>query len=367
LKRLVRAETTAETGELAAAEIVADELAESGIDSAIETWEHNRANLVAHIRSDGKKKGLLFACHLDVVPPGRQKWDKPPFSGTETAGRIYGRGACDMKGAIAAVVTALRQVVESSPKLAGDIVLLCAAGEETDSCGAKRFVAGYKGRLGSLAGVVICEPTDFEVVTTHRGLLWLEIVTKGKAVHGSTPQEGVNAISSMNTLLNALAQYDIGSTEHKLLGPASLSVNKIEGGQAINIVPDSCRVAIDIRTVPGQDHQTIIEDFKDIFARCKQRDPKFEAELSVVRDVGALETDSECDFVRDFCSAVGAEKTAPAVFCTDGPHLVPLGGPVVIFGPGNGRLCHKVNEYIELSDVQKAVEYYKGVIYKVLG
>jgi len=373
LQRLIQAETTAQKGELAAAEIIAAELNRSGIESRIETWDQTRANVIARINSTRRRKALLFVCHLDVVGPGETQWTYPPFAAVETDGKIYGRGAADMKGCIAAVVTAIRQVVESGTQLQGDIILFGAAGEETDSCGAKRFV-DHRDAIGhpsaslraGLAGVVVTEPTEFEVVTAHRGLLWLEVTTEGKAAHGSTPHLGVNAISSMKSVLDELENYKIPFEPHELLGNCSMSINKIAGGQAINIVPDKCTIAVDIRTLPTQRHQDIVADFQRILAKLRKGNSQFVGEVSIIRDVQALETDNGCDFVRDFCSVVGRNKTKAVGFTTDGPYFATLGAPVVIFGLGKSELCHKPDEYIDLSDVEKAVEYYKNIILRFL-
>ena len=366
LKRLIKAETTAESGELAAAEVISADFGPLGVDITVDGWGPDRANVVVRVQSSGRNAGLLFACHLDVVGPGKAKWEHQPFGAEEKEGRIYGRGAADMKGGIAAAVTAIRQIIDSGVKLEGDIVFLGAAGEESDSCGAKRFMEGFGRKLPELAGVVIPEPTDFDVVTAHRGMLWLKAVTRGKAAHGSAPEMGVNAIASMKAFLNELDNYEIEVTPHELLGECSMSVNTIAGGKEINIVPDECEVGIDIRTLPGQGSQVIIDDFKKMFAKLKRENPQFEAEVSVIREVGAMETDNESDFVRDFCSVVGASETKAVGFTTDGPHFGQLGAPVVIFGPGKPELCHKPDEYIDISDVEKAVEYYKDIILKFL-
>jgi len=365
LKKLVQAESTPQKGELAAAQVISAELSRSGIDSRIDTWEQTRANIIAQVKSGGPKDALLFACHLDVVGPGEAKWEKPPFGAAESDGKIYGRGSADMKGGIAAAVTAIGQIVDSGIKLQGDIVFAAVAGEETDSCGAKRFIS-ESSRLPDLVGVVIPEPTDFALVTAHRGMLWLEVTTKGKAAHGSTPQLGVNAITSMRSVLNELEDYEIPTEAHKLLGECSMSVNTITGGEALNVVPDKCSIGIDIRTLPEQNHQNIITDLEKIFAKLKSENPRFDAEVSVVRRVQPLETDCGCDFVNDFCSAVGTSETKAVGFTTDGPHFASLGAPVVIFGPGKPHLCHKPDEYIEISDIEKAVELYKDIILKFL-
>ncbi len=366
LRRLIQAETTAEKGELAAAEIILNEFSRSGVDCRIDRWGRNRANLTAQMTSAGQKGGLLFVCHLDVVAAGEEGWKHPAFGGVESEGRIYGRGSMDMKGGIAVVVTTIRQIVDSAVKLKGNIIFVAAAGEETDSCGARRFVSNFAGKLPKIAGVVVPEPTDFEVVTAHRGILWLEVKTFGKAAHSSTPELGVNAITSVKLLLDELDNYKIRFVPHKLLGNCSMSINTIAGGGEINVVPDKCSVGIDIRTLPGQDHQEIISDFERIFAKLKQENSQFEASVSILREVGALETDSQCDFVKEFCSVAKVSETEAVGFTTDGPHFASLGAPVVVFGPGKPQLAHKPDEYIEIADLEKAVGYYKDIILKFL-
>ncbi|UCG59303.1 MAG: M20 family metallopeptidase [Phycisphaerales bacterium] len=365
LGALIEAETTAEKGELVAAEIISAELSRHGVDCQIDRWDGTRANVVARIGSTQQKSAILFVCHLDVVGPGEGDWKHPPFSAVDRNGRIYGRGSADMKGGVAATVTAICQIIDSGTKLQGDLVFLAAAGEETDSCGARRFVSNC-GQIPRLAGVVIPEPTDFDIVTAHRGMLWLTITTKGKAAHSSTPELGVNAIASMKSVLDELEKYEIPFEPHELLGGCSMSINTISGGKAPNVVPDQCRIGIDIRTLPTQSTADVTADFERMLAELKRRSAKFDAEVSFVRRVEALETDNDCDFVKDFCSTVGVRQTKAVGFTTDGPQFVPLGAPILIFGPGKGHLCHKPDEYIDIADVERAVEHYKNVILRFL-
>lgn len=365
LKKLIRAQTTADKGELAAARIISNELSRFGIESQIDSWDDTRANITAHVKSSGSKGALLFASHLDVVPASDANWSKPPFEAVESDGKIYGRGSADMKGGIAAIVTAIGEIVESGTKLQGDLIFFGAAGEETDSCGTRRFVRNPD-RLPEITGAVITEPTDFKIITAHRGIFWLKVQTFGRSAHSSTPHLGVNAITSMTAVLNELENFKIPFERHKLLGECSMSINTIAGGQAMNIVPDNCKIQIDIRTVPGQNEQDVIDDMQKIFAKLKQQNPEFDAAVSIIRQVGALETDNNCDFVKDFCSAVGINETTAVGFTTDGPHFASVGIPVVIFGPGKPNLAHQPNEYIEISDVEKGIEYYKNIILKFL-
>jgi succinyl-diaminopimelate desuccinylase len=365
LKTLIQAESTIEKGEFASAEVVSAEFRRSGIECRIDSWDLNRANVIAHVKSAGRRPGLLFACHLDVVGPGEAPWTHPAFGAVEADGKIYGRGAVDMKGGIAAVVAAIGRVVDSGAELQGDIVFAAVAGEETDSSGAARFVADNSGRL-ELAGVVIPEPTNFEVVTAHRGMLWLEVTTTGKAAHSSSPHLGVNAIASMRLILDKLENYEVSGQTHELLGKCTMSINTISGGKALNVVPDKCAIGIDFRTLPGQDHRQILCDLERIFAKLKSENGQFEAAVSELRRLEPLETDNHCDFVRDFCSGIGTDQTKPVGYTTDGPYFASLGAPVVIFGPGEPRLCHKPDEHIEIDDLQKAVEHYENIILRFL-
>ena len=361
LKQLIGAGSTAAQGESAAAEVIARRFQEHGIDCRIDLWDSRRSNVIAHVHTAGRRPALLLVCHLDVVGPGEEHWRHPPFAAIEEDGKIYGRGTVDMKGPTAAAVTAICGVVDSKAALEGDLVFAATAGEETDSAGILRFMQD-RAWLPELAGIVIPEPTDLAVVTAHRGLFWLRITTKGKAVHSSMAERGVNAIGSMKHVLDALEHYRIEFPPHPQLGPSTMSINTISGGEAMNIVPDRCTLGVDIRTLPGQDPQVIRYDAERMLATLTARVPQFEASLVVERCAGAMETDPQCPFVRTFCSAVDVNLTNPIPFTTDAPHLAPLAAPIVIYGPGNPKLCHQTDEYIESTDLQAAADYFRKVI-----
>jgi succinyl-diaminopimelate desuccinylase len=255
--------------------------------------------------------------------------------------------------------------VDTKATLAGDIVFAATAGEETDSAGVLRFMQN-RAWLPDLAGIVVPEPTGLAVVTAHRGLFWLKITTKGKAVHSSMAERGVNAVSLMRRVLDELEHYRIDFPPHPQLGRSTLSINTIRGGEAMNIVPDRCTLGVDVRTLPGQSHEAIRYDFERMLAGLTAAVPQFEAELTVERSAGAMETDSECDFVKTFCSAVDVDLTNALGFTTDAPHLASLGAPMVLYGPGNPKLCHEVNEHIELADLQAGADLFQKVICRFL-
>ncbi len=368
LNKLIRAEPTLEKGELAAGEVLADFFAESGtdIDCRLDKWDGCRANVTAHARSSGDRPGLLFGAHLDVVPAGRAQWQSPPFEPTEQNGRIYGRGSTDMKAGLVAAAAAMVEVVGSGAELKGDIILAATAGEETDSCGVKRFVSENGGDLGPLAGMILPEPTDFEITVAHRGMLWLKVTTAGKTAHGSMPHLGISAIGKMNTLLNRLEGFRPAHQVHPLLGKCSMSINEIHGGKAPNVVPDECSITVDIRTVPSQSHQSIIDEFDAIFAELKAKDPQFQAAVEIIRSVDALMTDPDDPFVKKVRDVTGINKTIAVSFTSDGPFFGKLNAPVMIFGPGKPQTCHKPDEYIEIKDLERAKQFYKDIIVKFL-
>jgi succinyl-diaminopimelate desuccinylase len=364
LKNLIKARSTPDTGELAVAEVIAAQFQGLGIKCDIDTWDKSRANILVHAKSTGQKPALLFASHLDVVPTGSVRWKYPPFEAAEVDGKVFGRGASDMKGSIAAAITAISQIISSDVRLKGDLIFAATAGEETDSCGTKRFVDSAN--LPKLAGIIVTEPTDLAVIHAHRGILWLKFTTKGKTAHGSMPHLGINAIESARLLLNELAEYRLVFTPHLRLGHSSMSINTISGGKAANVIPDECSITVDIRTLPNQSHAEIAAGFERLLAKLKVRNPGFDAELAVVRDCPALETDPEDDFVKIVCDVRGTDKPGTVSYTTDGPFFAALRAPVIIFGPGKAEMCHQPNEYIETADVESAVKYYKETILKLL-
>lgn len=363
LKKLIDAKSTPDVGEIDCANVLADFFLAAGIEPKVDVWNSNRANLTAVLKSTGQKPALLFVGHLDVVPAEKRGWQFAAFTAAEQGGKIFGRGSCDMKAGLAATAAAMADIFRSGVKLKGYMIFAATAGEETDSAGTRRFFESYVKNTSGLCGSIVPEPTNFELVVAHRGLLWLQITTKGKTAHGSMPQLGINAIESMRLFLNELARYDgTNIRPDKLLGGSSMSVNKITGGSATNIVPDRCLAQIDIRTVPGQNHSRIAQDIEKIFSELSGQKADFQAELNVLRDVAALSTDPNCEFVSRLKELTNKSDVKAVPFTTDAPFIAQLNIPVVVFGPGRPELCHKPDEYIETEDLQKAIDFYKKII-----
>ena len=362
LKQLIRADSTLPSGERAAAEVLAAFFRRHGVETALDVWAGHRANVTARVRSSCRRPAMLFGAHLDVVPAGEGVWQSPPFDAVERDGRIYGRGAADMKGGLAAAAAAVVETVAAQTPLEGDLIFAATAGEETDSCGILRFVERNMGTLPPLAGVVICEPTNFSIVTAHRGMLWLKLTTHGRTAHSSMPHLGVNAVLKMHRLIERIQTLSLSHTPDPLLGSPSMSINQIHGGKANNVVPDECSINIDIRTVPGQDHGAVIREFQALIDALRGEDDEFRADVVTIRGVEPMRTDATCAFVREVCRATGIGDTVAVGYTTDGPYFGRLGAPVAVFGPGRSDVCHKPDEYIDIADIEKGSHLFRSII-----
>jgi len=363
LKNLITAAPTLENGEYNAAAVLLNYFQQHGIPVQIDLWDHNRANVIASI---GQQKpdipALVIGAHIDVVPANSQQWTTEPFKPVEKDGKIYGRGAADMLGGLCAAADAMRQIFCEKKDLKGRVILAATAGEETDSCGVKRFVETVRQNISNVIGILITEPTDLKIMRAHRGILWVKIETFGKTAHGSMPHLGINAIRKMNELLNHIEKWAIPHIPHPLLGGCSVSPNRIMGGSATNIIPDKCTLELDIRTLPNQEHQDIVKLIESMLDQVKAVDPDFEASVSILRTCPSMETPEDNPFIQTVCRASGTAKTYAAGFTTDGPLFAQLSKSIVILGPGDSTLCHKPNEYIGINELKKAKELYQKII-----
>ena len=365
LKHLIQSAPTRANGELKAGKVLTDFFDQQGINAILDHWAPTHANVIASVGSDdANAPTLLFGSHLDVVPATKEHWQTDPFCPVEKDGLIIGRGSVDMLGGLCAAAMALVEL--SRRPLTGRVIFAATAGEETDSCGVKRFIKQYQSQIKNPIGTVITEPTGMKILRAHRGILWLKVETFGKTAHGSTPQAGINAILKMNALLNRLQRWEIPHQPHPLLGGCSMSINCIAGGSATNIVPDNCSLEIDIRTLPGQDHSVIIDDLQNLCNDLSKTDPEFKTQISIIRAVDALETPVELPFVKAVCKATGINETQAVGFTTDGPYFEKLNAPVLIFGPGDGSLCHKPDEFIEINALEEARQMYHRIARNVL-
>lgn len=357
--------------ELPVAEYVRDQARQHGLEAEIQELDEGRANCLVRLPG-GAAPALVFTGHLDVVPPGEQPWEHDPFSADLVDGRIYGRGSADMKGGVASILTAMAALQRDGFRPSGDVVLAATAGEEAGLYGARVMV-----ERRSLAGagyLVVAEPSDLNVFVAEKGVLWMEVHYYGRTAHGSMPWLGVNAISAMARLIPVLESYPFPFQESASLGKPTLSVNVIDGGNKTNVVPDHCRIVLDMRTVPSQNHATLIESVRqqaEAVAGAAAGDVRID--ITVDQDDGSVETDADEPLVRALAASVESVTGNPpqiggVTYATDAAVLAPgYGIPMVICGPGAPGMAHQPDEWVAVKQLVQAAEIYAELAHRLVG
>jgi len=325
-----------------------------GVPYKRSTIAPGRDNIVARYESPGAKTWLLFEVHQDTVPADGMTID--PFAGEVRDGKLYGRGACDVKGGMTAMLAAFARLVRERPPGAANVLLACTVDEEHTFLGVQQLVKdGFRTDFA-----VVAEPTRLHVVDTHKGVVRWKLRTKGRACHSSRPDQGENAIYVMGHVLPAIEAYAdqlMKSASHPRLGPPTLSVGRIEGGVSVNTVPDACVIEIDRRLLPGEDPQRAWIDFTvGLMARptgAWQCDNVWMA-CPALDALPAPELRER--FAKALDSVEGRHETLAVPFGTDASSLAEAGIPSIVFGPGDIAQAHTKDEWIELDEVDRAAE-----------
>ena len=247
------------------ARLLAERLGAVGFDVALQEVTPGRHNVVASLGGGGPC--LALNSHLDTVPAG-PGWRDDPFRLRAEGDRLIGRGACDAKGSVAAMVEAACLLAACRDRWSGRLVAVFVADEEVGSTGAKRFAAEHPG----VDRIVVGEPTGLRIVSAHKGCLSPRIRVHGRSAHSGTPQLGENAIIGAHRLIGLLEAEDrrLRAMVHPLVGPASLSVTRIAGGVADNVVPDACELTVDRRMLPGESAETVLPEVEAILERARE-------------------------------------------------------------------------------------------------
>ena len=371
LGEMLRFDTTNPPGnEKPLAEMLAALLRPRGFDVEVTDLGDNRANLTARLRGSGERKALLFNGHLDVVPVGQVAWKHDPFEPFQEDGKIYGRGASDMKSGLAAMIVAALKVRDSGKSLKGDLILTCSADEESGSRGAK--VYRDRGGLDGVGAIIVGEPSSCEINISEKGALWLEVAMSGKTAHGAFPEQGINAIVGMNAFLDELLRYKLSFRPNELLGAPTVNISTIQGGVKTNVVPDRCVLTLDIRTVPGMSHAAIVSDMEMLCEKAKQRVPGLQAGVTVLNDRPAVETPAGHAFVELARSVIreafGREAGVHGVsFYTDAAIFRPgTELPAILYGPGEASMAHQPDEFVPVARLEEAVRFYTLMIERCL-
>lgn len=367
LKEMVNFKTVNEPGdEKPLAEYIKKFLDDIGLETELDDLGDNRANVIGRLRGTGERETLLFNGHLDTVPPGDIEWQYNPYSGDIVDGKVYGRGTADMKGGLAAMLIALKTIKNSGLELKGDFVYSATAGEETVSIGAVKFV--NDGGLDDIGAIIIGEPSSEKINIAEKGAFWIEITTYGQTAHGAFPGKGVNAVVYMNYLVSKLLKYKFKYEKNEIVGHPTMNISTIHGGVKTNVVPDKCSITIDMRTVPGMEHDEIIADFEKIINKLSTEISGFKADIKVLNNRKAVETNSDHPFVKlaedTYKEVFGKYIKATGVsFYTDASIFLPAKQvPCIFYGPGDSNMAHQPNEYITIDSLENAIKYYVGLI-----
>jgi len=343
------------SGEAAIAHYVAGFLKAAGLEVRLQEVGKNRFNILGTLRGHGGGKTLLLNGHLDTVGVAGMA---EPFSARVENDRLYGRGAQDMKGGLAAALIAAAALARE-PALKGDLVITAVADEEYRSAGTRAVL-----REGMKAdAAVVLEPTGLAVATAHKGFVWAEIETEGCAAHGSRPEEGVDAIARMGRVLGEVEQLQErlkAKPCHPRLGWGSVHASLISGGQELSSYPERCRLSLERRLVPGEDAKAFEAELSDILARLSAADPRFRAHLSPGYSARPWESPEDSLIVSTLAACVRhvLEREArfgATTFWTDAALLDEAGIPSVVFGPG-GEGLHSAVEYVRLDEVVQGAE-----------
>lgn len=341
------------------AELLADLLSDAGFACTRHEYAPRRTSLIARL---GRGLPLAFTGHLDVVPLGNAPWRHDPFGAEIVDGRLYGRGASDMKSGVAAIAAAAIAQADRLRDGPG-ATLIFTAGEETGCDGAfamarEPHAAELLGRAGAL---VVAEPTANRPLLGHKGAFWLQAEARGVTAHGSMPEQGDNAIYKLAEAALALRDFRFEGEPHPLMGAPTLNVGTVRGGLNINSVPDAAELTIDIRSVAGQDHAAVM--------RCLCRTLGSHIGLRALLDVGPVYTAPEHPWMQQVLALCAAHSGLPAeartaTYFTDAAALSgPLGRPpAVILGPGEPTMAHQTDEYCEVAQIHAATALFEALI-----
>jgi len=347
--------------ETKAIEYIENRFKKCRLDYDIFSCNGNKIGIVASI-GEGKHS-LILHSHLDTVPPADSKnWEYDPFLPYCLGDKLYGLGACDDKGSLASMLATFESLIPIISKLNGKLILMAVGGEERGGLGTQAAIEkGYKAEA-----VVLGEPTSLEPKFAHKGVLRLEITTKGISAHASTPREGINAITYMSKLIPKLDELALTIEKENEIytGNASMAITTIKGGTALNMIPDTCSISIDRRMVPGQTEEEVAKKIEQVLDKYKLENPIINIEMKKIRCTRPAVTELSEPIAKLALKVVGEElgkEIAPAGFkaCCDMTFLRNKGNmPVVILGPGNINMAHKMNEYIEIESLYKASVIY---------
>ena len=347
------------SGEFRMAEVVAAWLENRGFRVAKEEEFPKRPNLIAELGPPDAPFTLTIEGHLDTVSVAGMSI--PPFEGRVDKGKLYGRGACDMKGPMAAALWALKPKLLNRWVRSGCRLIFVGAIDEEKGCrGATNLARTKRFHTDEL---IVLEPTELVIVHAHKGALWYDVEVKGTPGHGSAPEKGFNAIRSIFPVIQMIEEEATEAGQsfgNKHIGFPTVNIGKIEGGSAVNIVPGNCRISVDRRTVPGESQDKILEKVREGLVRQMEQGVVKTFHVRPVLFSRAFDGGSDSQLVHRLSNAVRDHghvvRTGGTGWYSDAGALSSLSKETVVFGPGSIEQAHTADEFIELEDLQAGAD-----------
>jgi succinyl-diaminopimelate desuccinylase len=361
------------------ARYVADYLTEMGLEVHVEEVEPGRPNVIGIFDSGLPGKTLLFEGHTDVVTEGDHAlWKHDPFGAEIVDGVMYGRGTNDTKGNLACAITAVQSLIEDKEAFDGKIILCVPCDEEGMMIGIKHFIK--QGWANGVDGAVICEPEENQMCVSQKGAMRIVVRAYGKMAHGAMPLSGVNPNIRMAKIICELEQLERSEKERVGKDPElgwpsitpTILKSPVEGDAQINVMPDQALTTLDIRTVPGQDHERLKQEIQGIFDRLSAEDVDFRANFEVIEDRPWTRTDKNDPVVKAIASAYKTITGNEPIYngvpgATDGTFLHLAGVPIITTGAGDREVPHHVNEYVEVNELAITTQLYRKTALNFLG
>ncbi|MCB2171015.1 MAG: M20 family metallopeptidase [Deltaproteobacteria bacterium] len=362
LKKLIAIPTVDPPGnEMEAAIAVKEVLEKEGITSKIYDLGSGRANLVARLNGSGKKPAIVFSAHFDTIAVDESQWTMPPFEGKIKDGRLYGRGATDMKSGLVSMVCAAIELKRNAVALAGDLILAFSAAENSSGMGAAELARC--GELDGAGAMLISEPTSLKVFIAEKGALWLKATAKGASGHGAFvinwKTDYGNAIVRMSKFIARMQHLDLDVPSHPHLGGPTVNVGKIYGGVSAPIIPSSCTLEIDVRMIPGMTPEYVSKKLQDLAGE--------HIDIEVIDFKPPVVTAEEDPFIQlcvETCESVleRVPEVTGVQYYSDATTFSPvLKIPMVIIGPGEVGHSGIADEYVEIDNVIKT----NRIFYKI--
>ncbi|RIM59543.1 M20 family metallopeptidase [Staphylococcus arlettae] len=364
LQSLITIDSTNPPGnEAAVTELFKTRCEQNDVPYEITDLGNNRNNFsVTLTAKDNTEDKLLLSGHTDTVKIGAQQWQFDPFAATINNGKLYGRGTTDMKSGLAELYLALESLYKEGFTPTKNIEFLATAGEEVDSIGAEHYVASTN--MDNIKAIIIAEPTSEKVVVGHKGALWIEVTLTGKTAHGAMPEQGINAIEGMNKVLNLVDELKEEWLEEQApLGKSSISANLISGGIQTNVIPDSCTLNVDIRSVTPNLHEKLYSEFTERLEDIFSAENSPEVSTKILLNRATVLTEEDESIITSALDVANANEVSGVSYYTDGSVLNPDSNiPTLIYGPGIETLAHQPNEYVEVDAFERSIEYFKKLI-----